>query len=1213
MRPFRGSSDRFRRGSATRGVLLSLASLLLLLVGLWWVMRTPSGAPLPTTAAPASTAVEEAQVELQDGKRQETGAQDLIETPGGLKVAVGVRLEGSGRLAGRVLDRANAQGVAAVRVALLPLPPSGSARLGWFLHLAGFEEEETRGVEAVATTLSAADGSFSFEGVRAGSYFVEARGAWHVPDLPVEARVAPSGKGGPIDVWVRRGGRIVGRVELPDGRPASGAGVSLRPGLEELVERVRNGELAFLDAQADESGSFVIPGVPEGEGWTVAAHGQGFALTHAGPLAVRAGEDTEVTIRAREGSALEGRVLSGGGAEGAPEPGTPVAGAHVGVVPRGLRDLQFVDQLLESCHDVTDSEGRFEVRHVPPGAVDLVGWAPGFLPSVGPELELAEGGHAVAPDFSLESGPRLDGRVNESAGAPVAGARVRWNPVDIQAFGFSFAPLLTQAVEGFAFPLTGADGRFQAGAFPGEPPFEITVTKAGYADASKSWRPGVSEEPFEIVLRRGGAVEGIVMDGTERKPVESFTVGSGAQIALRSDIPAGTNPFSGGHLFEDPQGRFRLEPLEPGKTRLHVSAPGYVPARTDELEIVEGETLRGVIVTLEPGGTVRGSVLDPSGQGVPGALVFWAADATAERPSGPAVERRGGARTPSASDLPPGLRQYAAALGLFGTGSVPSGPDGRFELAGVEPGRVLVYASHREFATAASSPVVVEAGRPVEGVVIELSQGGSLEGTVSDRFGRQVEGVIVVATAPGTMDERKNGADGVVYQGLSNAEGRYKIERMAGGAYFLTTARGGAALDPMSLLGTLNFELLTVPEGEEVEYDIVDTSLGGARVSGLVTDRGAPITGGRVLALGLESESLLGVDVKLARIRADGGYEFESLAPGEYQLQVTADLPARGDSGRAPEARVSVEIPDLSEVRLDLALPEGELSGAVRDAATGEGVKAAMVVLRALDQPAPSGMLGRLMAQGGRERASTDGDGRFSFERLEPGRWRLDVGAPSWGEQEGRYAPAEPLKLELREGERLDDLEVRLEPAIRVTGTVRDETGSPVSGASVVAVRSGLEAAAAQRAASDESGRFTLEGLAPGTWDLSASAEGFAQTTRRGVTVERDARGEVELVLARGIEVVLRVFDSAGRPVSGASGQLVALESSGAAFAGDAERLFGRLLSGEGTSGADGRLALGRFAPGRYRLEARRGFARAVPQEVELSGTERVELRVQLP
>jgi len=1200
-----------RRGLVARRLPLAFAAVALLLAGLWWVLRPVGGTEVAeNTARPDEGPVRESTTDLAGSEQGERDSLAQVSSEGGLQVTVGVRLGGDGRLAGRVLAREGG-GVEGAKVELLPWPPAGSATLGRFLRLAGLGEEMADRVRPVATAISGSDGSFSFEGVRAGSYFVEARGAWHVPEAPVQARVAPSGSGGPVEVWVRRGGRVVGRVERPDGSPAAGAGVSLRPGALDLIERARSGDLCFLDTVADDQGVFILAGVPQGPAWSLAAYGPGFALSHAPEVAVVAGRDTEVVIRARSGVAIEGRIVAGAGPALSVEPGTPVGGAHVGVVPRGLRDLVFVDRLLKQCYDRSDGEGRFSVTHVPPGEVDLVAWAPGHLPSVGPSLIADEGGSLVAPDFALESGPTVEGRVVDGQGRPVAGVRVRWQPFDFRGFefAFSFAPFLTQAVEGFVFPLTDAEGRFVAGAFPGEAPYQISLSKPGWAEAERQWNPSEEEGPIEIVLRRGGAIEGIVMDGARREPVHSFTVSSSNQIAPSSGWPGGDNPFAGGTLIEDPQGRFRLEPLEPGRARVTVSAPGYVPARSEEVEVLEGETVRGVILTLQPGGTLRGTVVDESGAVVPGAVVYWAEDAGWKRPEG---RERARGRMPSASDMPAGLREFAAGLGILGESSSTSRSDGSFELVGVQPGQVVVYASHRDLATGQSEPVLVQAGSAVEGIEVELTQGAALFGTVTDRFGRQVEGVIVVAASPGAMDQGKNGGAGLVYQGYTDAAGRYEIACMAPGGYFLTTTRPDEALNPMSFLGSLNFELVTVPEGERVEYDLVDRSVGGARVSGLVTDRGEPFPGGNIVAFGFESESLLGMDVKLARIREDGSYLFESLAPGEYRFQVGS---GGGPGGRRRgDVRLTVEIPDLPDVRLDIALPEGEISGVVIDAATGEPVRGAAVSLRALDAPQAGGMLGGMMGgEMARERRWVDDSGTFSFQRLEEGRYKLDVGPPNWGDNQGRWAPIAPVEIELSHNERLDDLEVRLEPALELTGLVRGEGGEPISSARIVALRADVESASRATAMSGEDGRFTLRGLAPGAWDLSGSVEGYAAASLHGVTVERGKSSEVELVLPLGIEVTVRVTDGAGRPVSGAAARLVALDGAPAGGAADAERLFGRIFSGEGTSGPDGRLALGRYAPGRYRLEVQRGLARAQPEEVELKGGGDVELRARLP
>jgi len=52
---------------------------------------------------------------------------------------------------------------------------------------------------------------------------------------------------------------------------------------------------------------------------------------------------------------------------------------------------------------------------------------------------------------------------------------------------------------------------------------------------------------------------------------------------------------------------------------------------------------------------------------------------------------------------------------------------------------------------------------------------------------------------------------------------------------------------------------------------------------------------------------------------------------------------------------------------------------------------------------------------------------------------------------------------------------------------------------------------------------------------------------------------------------------------------------------------------GEGASDAEGRIELGRFAPGNYTLEASRGLQRGVDPEVVLkAGADEVELRIEL-
>ncbi len=1194
--PVRLRPWRCRAGASTlRSVLLCGALLAGLLVAL--VLSLARSTPAVESARPdprdAVNSARAAAVAPGPGRVEQvelvgSAAWDLAD----VDVAPGVRLAGDGRLEGFVVERGSGAPVADVRLDLLPITPSATDFLGRILRLARTSERMDERARPVAVTHSGADGRFAFVGVRRGTYFLDARGTRHVPDNLVQARVAPSGDGGPLTCYVRPGGRVLGRVLRSDGRPAGGADVSLFHGPGVIVQAFREGELRQLDARCDREGRFVFAGVTPGEGYELHAVGDGFCVTHLPLPAIVAGQDLEVELTGRAALTLAGRVLASATTdadEGAEL--RPLAGAEVAVVPQGLRDLQFVESIFEDTLGVTDDEGRYVLFNVPPGEFELVARAPGFVAGASPRLTFPAGaGRVRAPDLVLAGGPRLTGRVVDSAGQPLSGVQVRWflasmpNPL---SFEFSFASLLQQAVGSFRFPTTDADGRFAAGPFPGEPPWDVYFGRAGYAYHRERWDPAETDE-LEVVLHAGGALEGIVMDAKRARPIERFSVAGLDQIGRPFDEPSSFNPFSGALLFEEESGRFRIEGLRAGACTPTVAAPGFHTLPLAPLEIREGETTRGVIVRLVPGGSVRGRVIDSQGDPVPGAQVAplpegdWSIQRTFARVN---EHLTAGAYTETIPEaVTNAAMSFATRMGFLGEGATNTAANGEFELLGIEPGSFALLARRRGHALAKSPLMTLVEGGELEGIELVLTRGATLHGRVTDRFERPIAGAYVLASSPSEYSGDRS-AEAAVYQGISAEDGTYEIPNMAGGGYFVAVTRGDQALTPMSLFGTLQFDLVNVPPGELTRYDPIDRSLGGCRVFGTVASAGEPVRTGGIVALTFESENVLGLDVKAARVQDDGSYAFPGLAPGGYEFLYQAG---------GNDVRLAVDVPDLPEARIDLALPGGGVAGRVLDDASGEPVEHCTVTLRRDAALRTDTFLALFIYNRGQdERVSTGADGSFAFHGYEAGRYTLCA--------EPEYAADTRQSVTIEPDRTTSEVEIRIASPRRLEGRLIDAEGRAVEGGEPVLYGAGgaVPLVFAERSGPD--GTFVFEAVAPGSYDLVATAEGSAEGRLEGLNLESDD-WTVELALPTGAALTVIVVAPSGRPVPGAVAQL--FTPAGRPVNGGASNSSADVVSwfsGNSGSDADGRLALGRFAPGTYELEVRRGASRVTVPGVTVS------------
>ncbi|HXG34430.1 MAG TPA: carboxypeptidase-like regulatory domain-containing protein [Bryobacteraceae bacterium] len=172
-----------------------------------------------------------------------------------------------------------------------------------------------------------------------------------------------------------------------------------------------------------------------------------------------------------------------------------------------------------------------------------------------------------------------------------------------------------------------------------------------------------------------------------------------------------------------------------------------------------------------------------------------------------------------------------------------------------------------------------------------------------------------------------------------------------------------------------------------------------------------------------------------------------------------------------------------------------KVEGRVVNAVTGEPLRKVSLTLR------------RMAASADTLIATSDQEGRFVFENVEPGTYQLIAERAGFLRQAygSRSLPYAGTPIALSAGQHLKELEFKLLPQGVISGRVVDEEGEPVPQVQVMAVRPGRGRAGASlrgSAMSNDVGEFRISGLAPGRYLLRAMPMGrlrlFAETVRPG-------------------------------------------------------------------------------------------------------------------
>ncbi len=1017
----------------------------------------------------------------------------------------------------------------------------------------------------LGSTVSNPDGTFELRGLPPGLVFLDGRSDGWFVRTPGTARVATGEIKEGIELRASPGGRVRGVVLGANGGPVAGAAVSVRPGLNAFFGQLTDRQYRWLETTTDSQGRFDLPGVPAGNGYTVAASAANLALEEQHGVDVNVGQTTDVMMRAHLGALVAGVVRDGSG--------SPVQGANVALVYLDISRVLFsADGRSEPI--VSDADGRFVFEHVAAGRVAFVAVAQDLAPSQIAELAVVDGGRYEDLELVLGEGATISGMVVDDQKQPVAGATVAISPFerpnDPQ---FLKMMLKIRRVE----VTSGVDGRFSAKGLTGER-LVVQAQKPGYTTAMKF---GVKLDEPELVveIQRGAVVRGKVMVGelpltrfrvdTRTSPIPAARAEGEAEVADASggrganrtrnratDGNSGATwngPGRGGRGMREgtvqlPEGQtmmdrgldgnwreiaaadgtFELRGIPAGRIRVRVRADEYLDAESQEVDLLPGQTSAELVFQIAAGDAVAGVVVDDAtGKPVSDAQV------TAYRDRGnDAQTRRGGMFQ---ANIDPEDFDFLGLSSATNRRSAISDSKGQFRVTSLAPGKYRFTARHPDMAKASTKDVEIVADTPTPDIEIRLDSGGGIEGTVTGYGMRALSDALMVAFSIQTGTMRSSTSDKVGY---------YRIDGLPPGQYIVFKSRLDERADniPLELMSNMRLKTVTVRQGKFARLDVHDVGEDGVRVFGVVREGGKPVPRALVTLLGSDRDGLLGMGVRANAAGMDGRYELAGIKPGSYVMQVSRF------QGQPVQTTFELEVPDeVRDFAFDIDLPTSEVVGRVLDT-RGNPVPNVPVSLGSDDGAlGGSGGLIGMIAQNGLSQGRTNQDGEFRLRSVAAGTYHLTAnsriggGPRRRGGNDGEAALHGEARLDGVVVDGLTNLEglvVTVPLAGRIKGLVLDGSGQPVSGAEIAYVETtatkkknsgnpmlDLLGAQPRPIRSNSEGVFEITGLNPGKYDLRVESEAVEAGKADDIAVFEDAVADVTLRMVRGATLRVRAIN----------------------------------------------------------------------------------------